>query len=107
MIGQMRNKIIIQTLSGGTDAAGGQATSYGSNVTVWAKVTNNSGSEGMFGDQMRSTNNYTFTIRYLSAVTTKHRISYNSKTFNIESINSILEGKEKFQEIQAVEGVAT
>jgi len=107
MIGQMRNRIIIQTLSGGTDAAGGQATSYGNNVTVWASVTNNSGSEGMFGDQMRSTNNYTFTIRYLSSVTTKHRISYNSQFFDIIHIASLVEGKEKFQEIQAVEGVAT
>ena len=107
MIGQMRNRIIIQTLSGGTDSAGGQATSYGNNVTVWASVTNNSGSEGMFGDQMRSTNNYTFTIRYLSSVTTKHRISYNSQFFDIIHIASLVEGKEKFQEIQAVEGVAT
>ena len=107
MIGEMRNRIIIQTLSGATDAAGGQATSYGSNVTVWAKVTNNSGSEGMFGDQVRSTNNYTFTIRYLSSVTTKHRISYNSQFFDITHIASLVEGKEKFQELQAVEGVAT
>ena len=107
MIGEMRNRITVQTLSGGTDSAGGQATSYGSNVTVWAKVTNNSGSEGMFGDQVRSTNNYTFTIRYLSSVTTKHRISYNSQFFDIIHIASLVEGKEKFQEIQAVEGVAT
>ena len=61
----------------------------------------------MFGDQVRSTNNYTFTIRYLSSVTTKHRISYNSQFFDIIHIASLVEGKEKFQEIQAVEGVAT
>ena len=55
MIGEMRNKIVIQTLSGGTDAGGGQATSYGTLATVWAKVENMSGSEGMFGDQVRAT----------------------------------------------------
>ena len=45
MIGEMRNKITVQTLSGGTDSGGGQATSYGSDVTVWAKVENLSGTQ--------------------------------------------------------------
>lgn len=107
MIGTMRNKIVIQTLGGATDSGGGQATSYSTLATVWAEVTNNSGQEGMFGDQLRATNNYTFTIRYLSSVTPKHRISYNSKTFDISSIRSLYEGKEKYQIIQATEGVAT
>jgi SPP1 family predicted phage head-tail adaptor len=107
MVGSMRNKIVIQTLGGATDSGGGQATSYSTLATVWAEVTNNAGQENMFGDQIRSTNSYTFTIRYLSSVTTKHRISYNSLTFNIESIRSLFEGKEKYQIIQATEGVAT
>tara|TARA_R110000803_G_scaffold110899_1_gene179360 strand:- start:805 stop:1128 length:324 start_codon:yes stop_codon:yes gene_type:complete len=107
MIGEMRNKIVIQTLSGGTDSGGGQATSYGSDLTVWAKVENMSGSESMFGDQVRATSNYKFTIRYVSALTPKNRISYNSKLFNIQHIANIYEGKEKFQEISGLEGVAT
>jgi|TARA_R110001592_G_scaffold164299_1_gene398370 SPP1 family predicted phage head-tail adaptor len=107
MIGAMRNRIIIQTLGGATDSGGGQATSYSTLATVWAEVINNSGQENMFGDQVRTTDSYTFTIRYLSSVTTKHRISYNSLTFNIQSIRSLFEGKEKYQIIQATEGVAT
>ena len=107
MIGEMRNKIVIQTLGGSTDSGGGQSTSFATLATVWAKVENMSGSEGYFGDQVRATSNYKFTIRFLSSVTAKHRISYNSKTFNIQHIANILEGKEKYQEISAVEGVAT
>ena len=107
MICSMRNKIVIQTLGGATDSGGGQATSYSTLATVWAEVINNSGQENMFGDQVRTTDSYTFTIRYLSSVTTKHRISYNSLTFNIQSIRSLFEGKEKYQIIQATEGVAT
>ncbi len=107
MIGQMRNKIIIQTLGGSTDSGGGQTTSFGSDVTVWAKVVNNSGNENSFGDQLRAVSNYTFTIRYLSSLTAKKRISYNSKFFNITHITSLLEGKEKYQIISAEEGVAT
>ena len=104
----MRNKIVLQPLSPTTDAGGGQAVSFsGSNITVWAKVENTGGQEGVFGDQIRATSNYKFTIRYISAITAKYRISYNSKLFNIENIRSIYEGKERYQEISAKEGVAT
>lgn len=107
LIGQMRNRIVLQTLGGSTDAGGGQATSYSTATTVWASVENLSGAEGMFGDQLRGTANYKFIIRYYSALTEKHRISYNSKTFNITYVKNIMEGREKFQEILAIEGVAT
>lgn len=107
LIGQMRNRIVLQTLGGSTDAGGGQSTSYSTATTVWAKVENLSGSEGVFGDQVRGTANYRFIIRYYSALTEAYRISYNSKTFNITYIKSIMEGREKFQEIIATEGVAT
>ena len=107
MIGEMRNKIVVQTLSGATDSGGGQATSYGSNVSVWAKVENLSGTKNSFGDQEEARANYRFTIRYISSLTPKHRISYNSKLFNIQHMASLLEGKERYQIIDAEEGVAT
>ncbi|MAL42896.1 phage head closure protein [Hyphomonas sp.] len=107
LIGEMRNRIALQTLSSSTDAGGGKTTSYSTQTTVWAKVVNNSGSESVFGDQLRATNNFTFTIRYLSTLTTAYRISYDSKTFNITGIVDLDEGKRKFQVITATEGVAT
>tara|TARA_Y100000004_G_scaffold54130_2_gene60291 strand:- start:6780 stop:7109 length:330 start_codon:yes stop_codon:yes gene_type:complete len=105
--GQMRNRIVLQTLGGSTDAGGGQTTSYSTSSTVWAKVENLSGNESVFGGQVRDTANYRFTIRYLSSLTEKFRISYNSKLFQITYIKDIEEGKKKYQEILAQEGVAT
>ena len=107
MIGEMRNRVIVQVMSPTTDAGGGQSISWGTATTVWAKVENLSGSENFFGDQLEARSNYKFTIRYYSAITPKHRISYNSKAFNIQHIESVFEGKEKFQEITATEGEAT
>ena len=107
LIGEMRNRLVIQTLGGSTDAGGGQSTSYSTLTTVWGKVENLSGSEGFFGDQIRDTSSFRFTIRFLSSLTTKHRISYDSKTFNITYIKDIEEGRNKFQEILATQGVAT
>ena len=107
MIGEMRNRIVIQTLGGSTDSGGGQSASFSTATTVWAKVENLSGTESSFGDQIQDRANYRFTIRYYSALTPKHRISYNSKLFNIEHVASLLEGKERYQVIKAEEGVAT
>jgi len=107
LIGEMRNRVAIQTLGGSTDAGGGTTTSHSTAVTVWAKVENLSGGEGIFGDQLRGTSSYRFTIRYYSALTEKYRLSFNSKTFNITQIRNIDEGRNKFQEILATEGVAT
>ena len=107
MIGQMRNKVVLQSMSPSTDSGGGQSVSWGIATTVWAKVENLSGTENSFGDQIEDRSNYRFTIRYYSALTPKYRISYNSKTFNIQHIASLMEGKERYQVIQAEEGVAT
>ena len=106
-LGEMRNRIVLETLGGSSDDGGGQSTSYSTATTVWAKAENVSGSETVFGSQLRGVANYKFTIRYYSALTEKYRISYNSKTFNITHVKDVYEGKRRFQEITAVEGVAT
>lgn len=107
MIGEMRNRVVLQSLNPSTDSGGGQSVSWATATTVWAKVENLSGTESSFGDQIEDRSNYRFTIRYYSALTPKYRISYNSKTFNIQHISSLLEGKERYQIIDAEEGVAT
>lgn len=107
MIGEMRNRIVIQSLGTSTDSGGGQTASFSTATTVWAKIENLSGTESSFGDQIEDRANYRFTIRYYSALTPKHRISYNSKLFNIQHVASQLEGKERYQIIDAEEGVAT
>lgn len=107
LIGEMRNRITVQTLGGSSDAGGGTTTSFSTLATVWAKIENLSGSEGIFGDQLRGTASYRFTIRYNSSISEKNRIHYDSKVFNITHIKDIDEGRNKFMEILATEGVAT
>lgn len=106
-IGQMRNRIAIQSLSTSTDAGGGQSASFSTAVTVWASCRSVGGNESVIGDQLQATNTLEFIIRYYSSLTPKHRILYNSKNYNIERIQVNLEGKEKYQVITATEGVAT
>lgn len=106
-IGQMRNRIALQSMSESTDEGGGQSTSFSTASTVWARVENNSGNEVVFGDQIEARANYVFKIRYYSSLTPKFRISYNSKLFNIEHIADEFEGRRRYQIISAIEGVAT
>ena len=106
-LGEFRNRVVLQTLSASLDAGGGQSSSWSADTTVWAKVEHLTGAEGMFGDQLRATDTFRFTIRYYSSLTTKYRLSYKSKTFDITSIKDLDEGKERYQEILASEGVAT
>jgi len=107
MLGEMRNRIALQSLSTSTDSGGGQSASFSTALTVWAKVENLSGTENRFGDQLEARSNYRFTIRFYSALTEKFRISFDSKTFNIKHIKIEDEGKKRYQVIDAEEGVAT
>ena len=88
------------------DAGGGTSTTWSTETTVWGKVENVSGGENMFADQVRETANYRFTIRYYSSLTTKYRLYYRSKAFDITNIKILDEGKERYQEILATEGVS-
>ena len=105
-LGEFRNRVALQTLGGSIDAGGGHSTSWATADTVWSKVENLTGNEGLFGDQIRATGNYKFTIRYYSSLTTKYRLYFRSKAFDINSIKILDEGKQRYQEIMATEGVA-
>ena len=90
MIGEMRNRIALQSISGSTDAGGGQSTSFSTAATVWAKVENLSGTETPFGDQLQAKANYRFTIRYYSALTLTSiftlPLTFPIKPFTVSSI---------------------
>ena len=105
-LGEFRNRIVLQTLGGSIDAGGGQSSTWSGTTAYWSKVENLSGSEGLFGDQLRATNQFRFTIRYNSSLNEKYRIVYSSENYNIQSIKDIDEGKFKYQEIIATKGVA-
>jgi len=105
-LGEFRNRVALQTLGGSIDAGGGTSTTWSTEATVWSKVENTTGSEGLFGDQVRATGTFKFTIRYYSSLTTKYRLLHRTKLFDITNIKILDEGKERYQEITATEGVA-
>ena len=105
-VGMLSNRIKVQVLTQSTDSQGGYTDSWADLYTVWAAIKQLSQREAFYGQQMESPATHRFTMRYVSGVTTKHRILFGSRTFNITRVNNTEEAN-VWLEIDAVEGVAT
>lgn len=86
--GELRNKVNIQSASVTKDSAGGIQEAWTTVHSPWAKLEALSGKEMEVAKQVRADINYRITIRYYSGLTSKHRITWNNKTFNIVSIQN-------------------
>ncbi len=104
-IGAMRNSIVIQNVTSTTDSGGGRGVAWSTYKTVFAHVQQLSGNTKYTQGVIDEKGLYAFTIRYITGVTTQHRISYNSKLFSITSVID-LDERNKYLVIKASEGVA-
>lgn len=90
----LNRRIVIEALTQTKDAQGGVVDTWASFATVWAQIKNLSGNERHLtqagGGQVAEARTE-FTIRFLSGVTAKHRISYGGKVFNIKHVNDYAE----------------
>lgn len=84
--GRLRHRIIIQVNTPSQNTSGEEIDSWGTFATVSASVEPQSGVEKFDPEQFYSVTTVNFKIRYLSGVTTKMRISFDSKIYDIESI---------------------
>lgn len=84
--GRLRHKIVIETVTEGRDAMGGITESWATHATVRASVEPLIGKEYFAAQAVTTANQVKFRIRYLSTVTTKMRINYDSKIYDIQSI---------------------
>ena len=84
--GLLRNRVTIQTRSETTDDFGEIDFSWSNSATVWASVEPLSGRE-----QAGATVTHKITMRYKSGVNPKDRISFDSRTFEIESVRNYRE----------------
>ena len=85
----LNRRILIETLTQTKDTSGGMVDSFTPLVNVWARIRNLSGNERKltaYGGQAAEARTE-FVVRYITGITTKHRISYNGKRYNITHIN--------------------
>ena len=86
--GPLREKVIVQVTTPSQDSYGEPIDSWGTYVTRWAEVTPINGTEKWAGNENLAQVTHRFRIRYDSStksITPKHRISYDSRIFDILS----------------------
>ena len=84
--GKLNKRISLTALSETTNSFGEQTGSYASYATVWAAIEPLSGRELEHAQQISAEITHKITVRYNSSVTSKHRITYGSRTFEIEAV---------------------
>jgi len=95
---RLRHKITIQQKSSSQDSYGADDGTWSALFTRRASIQPVSGREYYTAKQTESENNVTFLIRHdniSETITTKHRISWNSRIFDIESIINVMERDKK------------
>jgi len=84
--GELDRRVVIQTNTPVQDAYGEPVESWGTLATVWAQYEALTGRERFVADQVAAEIDARFTIRHRSDVTPKQRISWDSKTWDIEAV---------------------
>jgi SPP1 family predicted phage head-tail adaptor len=86
--GLMDELVTVQQFTTTTDSnTGEKLQSWSTYSTPWARIQEaESGSENVDADRREAKQTVTFTLRYDSGITTKMRIVWEGKNYNIENI---------------------
>ena len=114
-IGGMRHSVQLQAKITASDGGGSNAvTTFKTFATVQASINGGSGGERLFGDQLQEPITHIIRIRFRRDLTFQNRIQYTytnsgvktSRFFNIRRIINV-GSRDKYLDIQCIEGVAT
>lgn len=85
--GVMDEQILIQSRSETQDTAGQPVITWSDWNTVWADLIPLKNDEIVASDRKTETGNYRVRMRWITGLTEDMRVVYNSKNYDIESIN--------------------
>jgi SPP1 family predicted phage head-tail adaptor len=102
--GKLDRKITIQQRTTTRETDGSVAVAYSTFKTVNAQKVQTGGGEARRAGAVRADTTLILRIRYIAALTTQHRVLFESKHYDITEISE--EGRREFQLIQSrsVEG---
>jgi len=102
-IGSLTERVTIQAVTEAEDAYGTHAASWGTFATVWAAFEPLKAYEKYQAAQLQTPVTHKVTMRYLSGLTTKHRILWGTRVFNIVEVINVNE-QDVLHVLKAVEG---
>jgi SPP1 family predicted phage head-tail adaptor len=77
-IGELRERLVIESLTGATDAEGESIKTWATSTTVWGRAEFLSGRELEAMQKVHAEAVVRFTVRYNSAITAAMRVSWRS-----------------------------
>jgi len=95
--GNLRNQIVIKTLTESPDGAGGYTGTYSAGKTIWAKIRAQNGFRSLEDSRINLDNLFEFTIRYddFPEISQLNKIVYNSGEYTIKSFKVVQERKKE------------
>ncbi len=85
-LGPLRHRINIQARSATVDEFGQESETWTTLNTVWASVEPLSGRELLAAQQVQGETTHRVRMRFQAGITTSHRILFNLRPFNIQSV---------------------
>ena len=92
---ELRRRVTIQTPTETVGTRGGHASSWATFKTRWAAVRPAPGGEAFEDERPRAKQKVVFEIRYVAGITNKMRVSWDSRLFDIQSIENVDERNKK------------
>jgi SPP1 family predicted phage head-tail adaptor len=102
-IGQMRERITVQRATRTPDGIGGGATTWADVYTLPARAQAIRGAEGVSGGRLVTVETYLFVIRFGPTITTRDRIVWSGRYWNITSVAD-RENRRQYLTIEATAG---
>lgn len=87
--GRMNRKVIIERVTETRDGIGGVTETWATQATVWAQQIPVGGSEALKAGRETASQTSKFLCWYVSGITEKDRLNFDSKYWNIINIKEI------------------
>jgi len=93
----MKHRVTIQQFSETTNNYGEVETVWSDLFTIWASIQTVTGKEQFLSNQIYSTLSHKLRIRFIDGITTKHRIKFDDRYFNILAVFNIFEANKEIE----------
>lgn len=102
--GQLRHRLDIQAATETRDTFGGVVLTWATISTVWGSLEAIGQTPIFVGDQVKGITTYRIIVRYFQGLTSKHRVMYQGRIFDLLSL--VVPGERKaFHELLAQEQI--
>lgn len=95
MIGEMRERVTLQSPLPVADGAGGAVPGWSEGISLWAKVEELGGSESVSAERLAARARLRVTIRRRSDITTEMRLLWKARAYDIRALRDV-DGRNRF-----------